>query len=218
MKLLLTSSGNTNKSIENALLELLEKPFNKAGAVFIPTAANVEKDISGWLEQDINGFRKLGFKSFNIIDISKVKKDIWLPVFEKADVLVFGGGSSKYLLEWIAKSGAKEVLPKLLESKVYVGISAGSMITAKAVSLPSESILYYEETGSLKEIQGLGFVDFEIRPHLNSPHFPKVRLDFLEELARETKISFYAIDDNTAIKVVDGKISVVSEGKWKKFN
>lgn len=92
MKLLLTSSGNTNKSIENALLKLLKKPFNKADIVFIPTAANVEEDISGWLEQDINNFRKLGFRSFNIIDISEVKKDAWLPVFEKADILVFGEG------------------------------------------------------------------------------------------------------------------------------
>lgn len=92
------------------------------------------------------------------------------------------------------------------------------MITAKTVSLPSESILYYEKTGNLKEIQGLGFVDFEIRPHLNSSYFPKVRLPFLKELANETKIGFYAIDDNTAIKVVDGKISIVSEGEWKKFN
>lgn len=43
MKLLLTSSGNTNKSIEKALLELLGKPFTKANLTFVPTAANV-----GW--------------------------------------------------------------------------------------------------------------------------------------------------------------------------
>ena len=134
-------------------------------------------------------------------------------------LLVFGGGNTKYLRSWIKKSGLEEILPSLLKNKVYVGISAGSMVTAKRVSLPSENILYYEKERDLGEtLPGLGFVDFEIRPHLNSPHFPKVRLDFLEKLAHETKISFYAIDDQTAIKVVDKKISIVSEGEWKKFN
>ena len=71
MKLLLTSSGNTNKSIENSLLELLGKPFNKTNLVFIPTAANVEEDTSGWLETDINNFKKLGFNDFDVIDITR---------------------------------------------------------------------------------------------------------------------------------------------------
>ncbi|MDO8503887.1 MAG: Type 1 glutamine amidotransferase-like domain-containing protein [bacterium] len=218
MKLLLTSSGNTNKSIENALRKLLGKPFSNAHLVFIPTAANVEEDILGWLEQDINNFRKLGFKSFDVIDISGVEKDVWLPAFEKADVLVFGGGNVKYLLNWIRKIGLEKLLPELLKSKVYVGISAGSMITAKNVSLSSSGILYYEDTRGFENIKGLGYVDFEIRPHLNSKSFPEVRLDILRGIAKKMTDSFYAIDDDTAIKVASKKVTVVSEGKWKKFN
>lgn len=219
MKLLLTSSGNTNKSIEKTLLDLLEKPFGDSSCVFIPTAANVEEDKSGWLENDINNFKKLHFKSFDVVDISEVSKEQWLPIFENADILVFGGGSTEYLREHLKKSGLSELLPKMLEKKVYVGISAGSMVTAKKVSLPSENLLYYEKYGNVKKIiDGLGYVNFEIRPHLNSEYFPKVRIDFLEKLASDTKISFYAIDDNTAVKVVDEKVEIVSEGSWKKFN
>lgn len=110
------------------------------------------------------------------------------------------------------------MLPELLKTKVYVGISAGSMVTAKNISLTSSEILYYEETGRLKNTKGLGFVDFEVRPHLNSKWFPKVRIDYLQKLAKETSNTFYAIDDHTAVRVVDNKISIVSEGKWKKFN
>lgn len=218
MKLLLTSSGNTNKSIEKALLELLGKPFKEAHLTFIPTAANVEKGDKTWLVNDMNNFRVLGFASLDVIDISAVSKDIWLPSFKNADILVFGGGNVNYLLEWINKSGLKRYLPKLLETKVYVGISAGSMVTAKTVSLSSSGILYYEETGNFETTNGLGFVDFEIRPHLNSEVFPKVRVEYLEKLAKETPNTFYAIDDNTAIKVIDDKVSVLSEGEWKKFN
>ncbi|OGK14410.1 hypothetical protein A3A93_00490 [Candidatus Roizmanbacteria bacterium RIFCSPLOWO2_01_FULL_38_12] len=218
MKLLLTSSGNTNKSIEKALLELLKKPYQDSNITFIPTAANVEKGDKSWLVDDMHNFRKLNFSLFDIVDISTVPKALWLPSFEKADILVFGGGNVNYLLEWMKKLRVKEHLKKLSETKIYVGISAGSMVTAKNISLSSSGILYYEETGKLENIVGLGFVDFEIRPHLNSKWFPKVRLDYLEKLAKKTQGIFYAIDDNTAIKVVDGKVSVISEGKWRKFN
>ncbi len=218
MRLLLTSSGITNKSLASALLELLGKPFEKSAVTFIPTAANVERGDKKFVVNDMYNLLKLGFETFDIIDISAVGKEYWLPSFEAADVLVFGGGNSDYLLTWMHKSGLIPLLPKLLKTKVYMGISAGSMVTAKQVSLSSEQILYYEKTGRFECVEGLGFVDFEIRPHLNSEWFPKVRIDYLEKLAKETQNSFYTIDDNTAVKVVDTKVTVVSEGKWKKFN
>ncbi|MEK7118889.1 MAG: Type 1 glutamine amidotransferase-like domain-containing protein, partial [Patescibacteria group bacterium] len=177
---LMSSSGITNKSIEKALLKLLGKPFGNSHITFIPTAANGEKGDKSWVEVDMNGIRKLGFLSFDVVDISIVSKDIWLSSFTKADVLVFGGGNVDYLLTWMKKTGAAAVLPKLLKTKVYVGISAGSMATAKNISLSSDRILYYEKTKEFDNMKGLGFVDFEISPHLNSPSFPRVRLDYLE--------------------------------------
>jgi dipeptidase E len=218
MKFLLTSSGMTNKSIEKALLELLGKPFKQAHLTFIPTAANVEKGDKTWLVNDMNNFRVLNFQSLDIIDISAVPKKIWLPSFEDADILVFGGGNVRYLLEWIGNSGLTEYLPRLLEKKVYVGISAGSMVTAKNISLSSMGILYFEKKGVLENTNGLGFVDFEIRPHLDSKWFPNLTIGYLTKLAKEIPTTFYAIDDNTAVKIVDDKITIISEGNWKKFN
>ena len=195
MKLLLTSEGITNNSIANALSDLLGKPFKESRVVYIPTAGHGESGDKGWIEEDMNTLRKLEFLSFDVVDIATASKDIWQPLFEKADVIAFGGGSVEYLLEWLEKSGVKDVLPELLKTRVYVGFSAGSMVTA-----------------------GLGFVDFEIRPHLNSPRFPKVRLDHLEKIADENPTPFYALDDSSAVKVDGDTISVVSEGQWKKFN
>lgn len=218
MKLLLTSSGNRNRSIEKALLDLLAKPFEKSNLLYIPTAANPEKGDKSWLVDDMYNFRKLNFASFNILDIAGKSKDILLPSFKNADVLVFGGGDCYYLLECIRKSGLENLLKSLVKTKVYVGISAGSMITANNVSISTDGILYYEKHRKFKDKTGLGFVDFEIRPHLNSAWFPKVKLPYLEKLAKEFPYSFYAIDDDTAIKVIDNKIEIISEGKWKKFN
>lgn len=216
MKLLLTSSGITNTSLEQALGKLLGKPYNEATLTFIPTAANGEKGDKTWLVNDMNNFRVLGFSSFEITDISAVPKEIWLPSLERADILVFGGGNVAYLLEWMEKTGLKILLPNLLKTKVYVGISAGSMVTAKIISLTSFGLLYYEDTGAFENKPGLGLVDFEVWPHLNSPWFPKVRLDFLEQLAPKALSPFYAIDDASAVCVIDDDVSVISEGTWKK--
>jgi dipeptidase E len=218
MKLLLTSSGITNSSIEYSLIGLVEKSFGDAHVTFIPTAMHPESGDKSWVVDDMQNFKKLGFASFDVIDLAVVSRNIWLPSFQQADILVFGGWNVKFLIEWIEKSGVKEVLPELLKTKVYVGISAGSMVTATHISLSSSDILYYEETGNLPETAGLGFIDFEIRPHLNSKWFPKVRLPYLEELSKEARSSFYAIDDSTAIQLIDGEVTVITEGEWKKFD
>jgi len=218
MKLFLTSSGITNPTLAKGLLKLLGKPFNKSYVTFIPTAANIDKGDKTWLVNDMYNIKKLGFPTFDIVDISIMPKDGWLASFHAADLLVFGGGTASHLMEWMKKSGVAEILPQLLKTKVYMGISAGSMVTSKTMSLTSQNILYYEQTGNFKPIKGLGFVDFEIRPHLNSPSFTKVRIDYLAELAQKNPATFYAIDDNTAVQVIDDKITVITEGKWKKFN
>lgn len=218
MKLLLTSEGITNPSIAEALLGLLGKPFEKSRAACVPTAANGETGDKSWVEVQTQGIRNLGFSEVDVVDISKVPEDVWRASFQKADVLVFGGGNVNYLLTWLHKSGVSKVLPDLLKTRVYVGISAGSMVTARNLSMSEAGILYYEQTGTFKNMKGLGFVDFEIRPHLNISYFPNVRIEYLAKLAAKNPTPFYAIDDNTAVKVDGDTVSVVSEGKWKKFN
>lgn len=107
--------------------------------------------------------------------------------------MAFAGGNVTYLMDWINKSGLKQALPELLETKVYVGNSAGSMIAAKQISVSDVDYLYYEKEQRAAEfVNGFGFVNFEIRPHLNSPSFPRVRVEFLEKLARENPTPFYA--------------------------
>jgi dipeptidase E len=215
MKLLLTSAGITNKSIADALLELTGRPFSELNLAFIPTAANVEVGDKDWVIDDLVNCKKLGFKSIDIVDISALPKEMWLPRLEMADVLLFEGGNTFHLMHWMEKSGLKELLPEMLKTKIYVGISAGSIVTSGKISLIK---IHYKGEFDDEADDGLGFIDFQIRPHLNSPYFPKANLENLEKNAQELGETFYAIDDNTAIKVVDGKMEVVSEGVWKKFN
>src|SRR5665647_310564 len=214
MKLLLTSAGISNKSISDALLNLTQRPFSELNVVFIPTASNVEKGDKFWLVDDLISLKNLDFKQIDIVDISALPKDIWLPRLEEANVLYFEGGNTFHLMHWIEKSGLKELLPELLKTKVYVGVSAGSMVVCKNLDLSTSERLYDEKPGKDDKDEGLGYVDFLVRPHLNSPYFPKLNLENLEKMSQEFSDTFYAIDDQTAIKVIDGEMNVISEGVW----
>lgn len=218
MKLLLTSAGLNNKTIVKALSDLVGLPNDKVHIAFIPTAANVEEGDKRWLIDDYSNIRKQNYGFIDIVDISVLPKDIWHYRIKRANVIFVGGGNTFYLLSWLKKSGLEKILPELLKTRVYVGISAGSMVPTVNLRMSTSQKSYSEKVFPLKNDEGLGLVNFHIRPHLNSEHFPKLRVDNIKEIAKEIPEPVYAIDDNTAIVVIDNKIDVVSEGIWKKFN
>lgn len=219
MKLLLTSSGFTNKTIANALLDLAGKPFSDLKLIFIPTAANIEDEDKQWLIEDLENCRKLGFKEIDIVDIDALNVEVIEKRLSKADVIMFGGGDCFYLRDWILKTGLDTLLPKLLEKRVYVGISSGSMVTNPVLNFNDLRELFfgYKKDSAPEEEKSLGFVDFLIRPHLNSPYFPNMNIKYLEEQSGNYAYPLYALDDQSAIKVDGDKIEVVSEGEWKKI-
>jgi len=220
MKLLLTSGGITNKTITDALFELAGKKAEEITLAFIPTAANAESNDKGWFIENLYQLKQQNFKMLDIVDISALPKWNWQPRLEVADVLFFSGGITPHLMHWVEKSGLQELLPELLKTRVYVGVSAGSVITSPTLALSSQDkALWYKEKFGGQEIkEGLGFVDFYIRPHLNSPKFPNTRKEFLEEIAKQIPQTIYGLDDQMALKVVDGKVEAVGEGEYLIFN
>jgi dipeptidase E len=71
------------------------------------------------------------------------------------------------------------------------------------------------EWPSAPDDRTLGVVPFSILPHLDA--FPTNTLADAERWAAEIGDPAYAIDEQTAIKVVDGSAEVVAEGNWKLF-
>lgn len=222
MKLLLTSGGVTNPSIAGALFDLVGKKPEETTLAFIPTAANVEKGDKWWLIRDLIDLKNLRFQSIDIIDISAIERRLWQPRLEGADILFFEGGDTFHLMEHLNKSGLADVLPELLARRVCVGVSAGSMIACGALLLKDSQMLYDESFNRTNDMKGLGFVDFYIVPHLNSAHFPKITEEnvrrFVETNQDGTRGTIYVLDDNSALKVVDGTVEVISEGKWFAMN
>ncbi|AWE51434.1 Type 1 glutamine amidotransferase-like domain-containing protein [Streptomyces nigra] len=220
MKLLLTAAGITNASIRDALVRLLGKPIAEADALCVPTAgyghpmgspAGAWRFISGRSPLPMCG---LGWKSLGVLELTalpSIGAERWVPWVQEADVLLVNGGDALYLAHWMRQSGLADLLPSLSE-KVWVGLSAGSMAMA-----PRIGEYFVEWTAPTGDDSGLGVVDFSIFPHLEHPDLPENTMAKAEKWAAGLPNPAYAIDDDTAITVVDGEVEVVSEGKWRHF-
>ena len=213
MKLLLTSAGITNKSIGQAVLDLTGLKPSEIKLVFIPTAANVVEGDKGWLIDDLRHFQEQGYKSIDIIDIAAVPKEVWQGRLEDANVICFGGGDEQYLAKTISETGLRRLLPNLLKERLYIGISAGSMVSGQFLIPELLDIVYPDNTFGDKLEPSLGYVDINFIPHLNSPSFPNTRKETIEKCEDKFSYPLYAMDDQSALKVVDNNIEVVSEGQ-----
>ncbi|WP_346320866.1 Type 1 glutamine amidotransferase-like domain-containing protein [Chitinophaga sp. YIM B06452] len=219
MKLLLTSAGISNASIHNALVELLGKPVAAASALFIPTAIYAIPKGAGIARGVICGslgdpFCELGWKSLGVLELTalpSIKQELWVPMLRETDALLVGGGDCQYLCYWMQQSGLRDLLPSLLEKMVYMGLSAGSMVMTSFGTTYGGHMLPAEGGKSLS------LVNFALHPHLDHEWFPENSLANLKKLAATIPVPSYAIDDQTAIKVIDGTVEVVSEGHWKLF-
>jgi dipeptidase E len=153
----------------------------------------------------------------SLIDISTAPKREWLGALEVADAICFGGGNAYFLLDWIRRSGLAEILPSLLKSRVYMGISAGSMVAGPSIESNS-SIFPEEDEGKIEDLSGLSLVPYAVVPHLNSVTFSHARHQEILRFAGGVKYPVFAIDDQSAIEVVDGCTRIVSTGEYKAYD
>jgi dipeptidase E len=220
MKLLLTSAGIKNSSIRNALLELLGKPIADCNALCIPTASyghpmagpgRAWNFIAG--QEPKTPMCELGWKSLGVLELTalpSLPEERWVPWVQETDVLLVNGGDALYLSHWMRVSGLADLLPSL--EAVWVGLSGGSMVMTPRIG--QEFVQWTPPTG---DDDTLGLVDFSIFPHLAPDGMPGNSMALAEKWAAKISGPAYAIDDETAFKVVDGVVEVISEGRWKLF-
>lgn len=219
MKLLLTSGGVTNPSIRAALVDLLDKPIAEADALCIPTGmyghpwvgpgTKAWQFVSGTSE---NPMVDLGWRSVGLLELTALPSldaERWVPVVREADVLLVGGGDVLYLCHWMRESGLADLIPSL-GGTTWVGLSAGSMVLTPEVG--DDFIQWRSPSG---DTSTLGLVDFSICPHLVPDGGPGNTLAEAEQWATGIAGPAYALDDQSALSVVDGRVEVVSEGEWR---
>ena len=220
MKYLLTSAGIKNTSIHDALVDLLGKPIAECDALCIPTAVyahpmagprNAWRFISG--QEPRCPMVGLGWKSLGVLELTalpSLDEERWVPLVRETDVLLVEGGDAAYLCHWMRASGLADLLPSLRDT-VWIGLSAGSMVMTPRIG--EDFVTWHSPAGD----RTLGVVDFSIFPHVDNPDLPENTMAAAERWAAGLSTPAYAIDDETAIKVVDGTVDVVSEGHWKLF-
>jgi dipeptidase E len=220
MRLLLTSAGIKNASINDALVDLLGKPIAESDALCIPTAAYAHpmagppgawRLITG---RAVTPLCELGWKSLGVLELTallSIDEELWVPLVEETDALLVGGGDALYLCHWMRQSGLADLLPSLGKT-VWVGVSGGSLVMAPNVG--EELVSWNPPDGGDR---ALGIVDFAMFPHLDHENLPDNAMANAETWAAGLPVPGYAIDDQTAIRVTDGTVGVVSEGNWKLF-
>lgn len=242
MKALLTSSGIKNRTIRDALEGLLGKPIAESHALFVPTAIYPFPGGPGMAWQALSGvgsspLADLGWKSLGVLELSvlpSIEEAAWVPTVRDADALLVWGGDPLFLAGWMRRSGLTDLLPSLRPEAVYVGVSAGSIAATTTFvetytepphgderPVSSQEVVFSTPDGDVDRLlvtgRGAGLVDFAVIPHLEHPNHPDASLANAEKWAAHIPAPTYAIDDESAVKVVDGSVEVVSEGQWRLF-
>lgn len=213
MKLLLTSAGfkKDNNSgwrskIVDSFKKLLGKDPKGLKCAFIPTAADLEEDK--WF---INTARAevldLGMELIEV-DLKDPDKSAIKEKLKKADVIYVNGGNTFYLLDWVRKSGFADYIRKLVEEgKVYIGVSAGSIIAGPNIDISGWGPYGDPNTINLLDTSGLNLVSFAI-----SPHFTETERPVLENKLREADYPVIALTDEQVMLINGNNQKLVGNG------
>lgn len=205
MKLFLTSEG-LQKNLVNDFKKLIGAKKGVKVA-FIPTAAHGEEGDKSWLEEDRRNIAAIGADVFDV-DLDELSGNDVRRKLEEADVIWVNGGNTFYLLDRIRKSGFDEMIKSLLKTRVYASVSAGSIIAGPSIEICQTKIIKDQNKVGLKDLTGLGLVDFVVLPHVGdysvTPH-PELIPEF------EKKVSYPVIplNNNQAVSFIDGKRKII---------
>lgn len=221
MRLLLTSGGVTNPTIRAALVDMLGKPIEECDALIVPTAQHGHPMCSPsslWNAIAGEGMAQLGWRCVGVLELTAlpgIDPERWQPWVRAADVLLVDGGEATYLAHWMRESGLAALLPELQDT-VWVGVSAGSMVLTPRIG---DAFVEWHGSGdgSVHGDETLGLVGFSIFPHLDYPGWEENTTERAHRWAAGMDVPCYAIDDQTAISVVDGTVEVISEGHWEQL-
>lgn len=211
MKLLLTSGGISTRHIGAALQAMAGKPASDVKVGFIPTAANVEMYNKDWVVNQFLSLWRYGFSQIDIVDPSAAGVD-WRTRLEAVDMLYVSGGNTFHLLDQARQTGFDMWLRQQATDKLYVGSSAGTILATPTIEIAGQEG-GDENLVGITDLTGLGLVDFEIEPHCDADRFKAV-----EAYATSRSHPVYALDDASALQVIDGEVTVISSGVWQLFD
>lgn len=199
-KLFLSSSFEEAAS----LLEGLESDLKGKTVTFIPTASRVDRYVAH-IASGRKALEQLGM-SVDVLDIAEASAGETAEKLRKNDFIYVAGGNTFYLLQEMKRSGADQVIIEEVNGgKLYMGESAGAMITSKNVEYV-KAMDPIRKAPELTDLDALGLVDFYTVPHyLNAP-FEKAAQSMVDDYTGKLKL--VPISNSQAI-LVSGEHAVV---------
>jgi dipeptidase E len=221
--MLLTSAGIKNGVLKSALADLLGVRFPRAKLVFIPTASVAHAGDHRWVVKDLNRLRLMRWRELNMLELNGLPAQVVRDRLRNADVVYVEGGNHYHLANSFIRTGLDQDLAEILDTKVYVGASAGSMIFSRPLSRPTGEAFGEENDlrilGDAQPRSPLGLFDWYLKPHLNSRGFDPARTPaWFRGNAAKVDFPVYALDDQSAVRVRGDEVDVVSGGKWLLLN
>ncbi len=219
--MLLTSHGLRNAAIRDALTELLGMPTPDARiAVVIDAILPFPDDKSTFLGH-LNDLHGLGWAEFDVVSLLAGHRPLVEERLRSADVILAYGGSNVWLAHAWTSTGLAELLPELLEQKVYVGWSAGSMIfsarqAAAVAAFEDDEVERFGLGGTAPAVE---LFDWFLMPHLGAEWAPEQDDAWAARYAARLGAPIWFIDDETALIVRDPAVEpeVISNGRWLRF-
>lgn len=221
-RMLLTSAGIRNEILKSALADLVARPLESAVVAFILTASVAVAGDHGWFVEDLCRLHSLGWRELDVLDLNGLPGPMIVERLRHADVIYAEGGNHYHLANSIIANGLAAEMADIVESKVYVGVSAGSMIFSRNLSQQTgEAFAEHDDLrilGDARARSPFGLFDWYLKPHLNSSSFPDRTPEWFEQAAAKLNFPIYALDDDSAVRVRDHEIDIVSAGEWRLLN
>ena len=220
MKMFLTSNGINNPVLVSAFFDFLGSDPSNFDVAFIANASSIFEGDKRWLVEAMHNFSTHAqWRRFDIIDVLGLPPEILYRRLSMANIIVVWGGSEQYLAYALRQCGLADKLKTMLEDKIWVGCSAGSMVVGGDIPYRMSLQIYNEPIPeAYQNSKLLELVDVAIFPHYGSSEYPgtndeniETHVDFLGRRA-------YAIDDNSALIVKGDEIQIVgSPGTCRYF-
>jgi len=223
MSMLLTSDGVLDGPPHAALLDLLGKPIADSRTVVVLDAMLPFPGDKGDMLDHVQQYRALGWAECDVLTLSSGPASGIEARLRAADVVFCYGGTNHWLAEAWRVTDLAPVLRDLLDEKVYVGMSAGSMIFSTLHSAAVEALDDHEEVAML-ELESVGpalpLFNWFFFAHLGADYFPQTTDDWAQQTVKRLGGEAWFLSDGSALVVHDlaGKPEVVSNGHWLHFD
>jgi peptidase E len=199
MRLFLASEGSdplTTKKLEEYV-----GGFSGKGVVYIPTAKNGNGE-GRWEASSTWQFLQESGMDTSCLQLEDYKDGLSLDLFKDKDLIWITGGAAGYLMYWIYRTGFDQLLPEVLKRSLYVGSSAGAMISGQSMDICNWYIGETERGASY--IPSLKLVDFDIYPHYEENLYDQIKENY-----KGNKL--YLLKNGEEIIVEDDKVKVIGE-------